>query len=76
MNFGATVRQIPDYFLYQATSLTTLGFEKGVEEIGMYAFYGTSLQGKLILPEGLKTIGDHAFDAGTMVIGEKHESVD
>ncbi len=65
VNFGATVREIPDYLFYNSAQLTTVGFSQGLEKIGMYAFYGTALSGKLVLPEGLKVVSDYAFDAGT-----------
>ena len=34
-----------------------------VESIGDYAFYFAGLKGSLELPEGLKTIGENAFEA-------------
>ena len=39
-----------------------LNLPEGLEEIGNYAFHGTSSLSEIIIPESVKTIGEFAFD--------------
>lgn len=49
-------------FAFQGnTNLTSLSFDKGMETIGLSAFYHCDNVTSIILPEGLKTIDDFGF---------------
>uniref|UniRef100_UPI004056DD09 leucine-rich repeat protein n=1 Tax=Acetatifactor sp. TaxID=1872090 RepID=UPI004056DD09 len=52
--------------------LTELNLDTGITHIGSYAFYGaTNLDGSLIIPESVETIGNNAF-SGCISIDDVH----
>ena len=55
-----TVKYISDY-AFNSISMKSLTIEPGVEEIGMGAFWYSSMGGIAVIPEGVKTIGEGAF---------------
>ena len=61
---GDSVKVVPEYIFANIPSLTTLTLGANIESIEMYAFYNTSLTGKLVLPDSLVSLAEHAFDAG------------
>ena len=60
--FPSTLKRIGDYAFYNAYGSNVLELPS-VEHIGAYAFYAIGVTDALELPEGLKTIGDSAFEA-------------
>ena len=61
--FPSTLKSIGDYAFYNAYRSNVLELPS-VEHIGAYAFYAIGVTDTLELPEGLKTIGDSAFENG------------
>ena len=61
--FPSTLKRIGDYAFYNAYRSNVLELPS-VEHIGAYAFYAIGVTDALELPEGLKTIGDSAFENG------------
>ena len=59
--FPSTLKSIGDYAFYNAYGSNVLELPS-VEHIGAYAFYAIGVTDALELPEGLKTIGDSAFE--------------
>ena len=59
--FPSTLKSIGDYAFYNAYRSNVLELPS-VEHIGAYAFYAIGVTDALELPEGLKTIGDSAFE--------------
>ncbi|MFR8175998.1 MAG: leucine-rich repeat domain-containing protein [Christensenellales bacterium] len=59
--FPSTLKRIGDYAFYNAYGSNVLELPS-VEHIGAYAFYAIGVTDALELPEGLKTIGDSAFE--------------
>ena len=45
------------------SSLSRITFPRSIKAIGGFCFYGTSLVGSLLLPEGLEQIGESAFSS-------------
>ena len=67
LNIGAEVQRIPAYMCYASNGnlgIHEIKFAEGsvCKEIGRYAFWSNGTIESLILPEGLTTIGDSAFD--------------
>ncbi|MCD8305996.1 MAG: leucine-rich repeat domain-containing protein [Prevotella sp.] len=63
VNIGASVTKIPDYLLYDISSVTTLTFadNSALTSIGNYAFNECSSLQSVTLPENLTSIGNYAF---------------
>ena len=59
--FPSTLKSVGDYAFYNAYRSNVLELPS-VEYIGAYAFYAIGVTDALELPEGLKTIGDSAFE--------------
>lgn len=62
VNIGADVKLLPDYFIVNATKVTSVTFanDSELEGIGNFALNGTSITA-ISLPATLKTIGASAF---------------
>ena len=60
VTFGASVEKVPDYLFSGYKTLTHITLANGVDSIGEYAFYRTSLS-DLVIPQSLVYIGKSAF---------------
>ena len=57
---GDNVRRVPGFFMRNIATLQSITFPESLEEIGEYAFYGTSLS-TVTLPTSLKHLGGYSF---------------
>lgn len=61
IEFGEGVLQIPDGFMSQSLSLTSVSLPTSLISIGQSAFFNCAIAGELTLPENLQSIGSYSF---------------
>ena len=61
VEFGDSIKRIPNSFCYQFGNLTTVLFPKKLKSIGSSAFYQCSKLSNVEIPDSVTTIGEKAF---------------
>jgi hypothetical protein len=61
VEFGAEVRNIPNYIFWGCKGITDIVFGDNIETIGLSAFYGCTSLNNIVIPEGVTSIGGRAF---------------
>ena len=62
---GISISDIPNYFCYNNTNLTTINLPNIITKIGDYAFYATGLI-QLDLPYSIRSINRYAFESSKL----------